>query len=154
MIKEIVKAPNPVLSTPSSKVLEFDDSILALAEDLLDTMLCIPTAVGLAAPQIGVNLRAFAINYGPVTDVAFNPKIIKRDVTCAPEWDTEACLSVENTHVNIRRTQMILVEYQDKTGNVNKTILTDFLARIFQHEMDHINGWLITDHLDKKEIKL
>ena len=96
---------------------------------------------GLAANQIGMDIRAFAmirdIEYNDVI-VCFNPRIISRSNDCV--WCEEGCLSFPDQFINVHRPDKIIVKYEDEDGKDHKISLSGFAARIFQHEFDHLNG--------------
>ena len=96
---------------------------------------------GLAANQIGMDARAFAmirdIEYNDVI-VCFNPRIISRSDDCV--WCEEGCLSFPDQFINVNRPDKIIVKYEDEDGKDHKITLSGFAARVFQHEFDHLNG--------------
>ena len=97
--------------------------------------------IGLAANQIGMDVRAFAmirdIEYNDVI-VCFNPRIISRSNDCV--WCEEGCLSFPDQFINVHRPDKIIVKYEDEDGKDHKISLSGFASRVFQHEFDHLNG--------------
>jgi peptide deformylase len=102
------------------------------------------TGVGLAAPQVGYNFRVFVIRYGGKKLVCIDPEIIKHDPTTS--CGLEGCLSYpELGKVPVTRYDRIKVTYKDLDGIIHKHYMKNMMARIFQHELDHVNGITIMD---------
>lgn len=99
--------------------------------------------VGLSANQIGLNLSLFVAQIDRKLHAVFNPKIVK--VSKDEDDMEEGCLSVLRTFGTVRRPTAIWIEYQDAGGKKTKAKVQGFLARVFQHEIDHLNGILFTD---------
>lgn len=124
----------------------------SLATDLVDTMRVSPGCVGLAAPQIGISLRAFALdvsghpkgkpNHGLV--VLFDPEVIFSE---GSEVRREGCMSVPDFTANVRRALRVVVRGLDIDGNARIYEAEGFEARAFQHELDHLDGLLILDRV-------
>jgi len=154
MIRKVVLAKDPVLHRKSKPVKKIDQKIRNLARDLKDTLISQkdPEGVGLAAPQIGKNIRMFAMKPEDEVKIVINPKILKiESVKPKKEHDKvmEGCLSVPNFYSPMVRPQKVKLRFQNLDG---KTIEEDFIgfpARIVQHEVDHLNGILFIDHLLK-----
>jgi peptide deformylase len=103
--------------------------------------------VGLAAPQVGLNLRMFVMNpTGEPQDdrVYVNPVLSE---PAGSETAEEGCLSLPNIHVNIDRTKTLRMQAQDLDGKPIDQVETGYLARIWQHETDHLNGTMLTDRM-------
>lgn len=111
----------------------------------------IGTAVGLAAPQINVNLRMFTMNvYGTLT-VVINP-VIKKSRGSKPS--DEGCLSIPGLNGRVpERFEIIDVEYYDENMNKKRMKLNGFAAVVFQHELDHLNGIMYTDRMTKEGLE-
>lgn len=148
-VKKIVKYGTPSLREKSKEVHKISKKIQALVEDLYDTMYA-TNGVGLAAPQIGVNLRVFVIDVGmdqktmnPITFI--NPKIIKKEGAVN---SYEGCLSFPEAYTNVRRYSSVKVKALDIKGRPFIMEVTDgsLLARAIQHEFDHLDGVLFIDH--------
>lgn len=148
-VKKIVKYGTPSLREKSKEVHKISKKIQTLVEDLYDTMYA-TNGVGLAAPQIGVNLRVFVIDVGmdqktmnPITFI--NPKIIKKEGAIN---SYEGCLSFPEAYTNVRRYSSIKVKALDIKGRPFILEVTDgsLLARAIQHEFDHLDGVLFIDH--------
>ena len=105
-------------------------------------------AAGLAAPQIGVSKRVIVVNFNEKIKAFINPEIEILDNEQI--IDEEGCLSIGSCRYNIGRAKKIKVEAMDIEGNENVFEAEGLLSRIFQHEVDHLNGILFIDHLDKE----
>ena len=143
-----------VLHRPAKPVVDFDSDLLALITDMQDTMRSAP-GVGLAAPQIGVGLRVFVWEWEDDTGfthegVVVNPQLVPGQVPRGapdPDDDIEGCLSVPGLRFPLRRAQTALLTGLTHTGEPLTIAAEGWLARIFQHEMDHLNGTLYIDRL-------
>jgi peptide deformylase len=149
-VRDVRVLPDAVLTSPARRVGRIDDNARALAVDLLDTMRASPACVGLAANQIGVPLRAFAIDvtghkkarscHGAV--VLFDPEII---AFSSPETGREGCMSVPDLTGDVERATVVTVAGLDADG-VRLEITADaFEARAVQHELDHLDGLVFLD---------
>lgn len=116
--------------------------------DILTKTMCEKDGVGLAAPQVGVNKRIFIADMGEGPMVVVNPKILKKS---NPTFLEEGCLSVPGIVVNVQRPDNITVEYIDHTNRCVKREYSGLMAKIFQHENDHLDGKLIIDYAKGKE---
>lgn len=126
-------------------VKEIDDELLDLIEEMIPKMRE-ADGVGLAAPQIGDNRRFFVAEFEEELLVVINPVITKRsDET---DREEEGCLSLPKLHVEVDRAREITVEYYDENGDQYEIDLEGFPARVFQHEMDHLDGKLLVDYVD------
>ncbi|MCS6906355.1 MAG: peptide deformylase [Anaerolineales bacterium] len=153
-IREIVTHPNPILRRKAHRVEKFDQGLQSLIEDMIETMRAAP-GVGLAAPQVGVPLRLIVIEYGedensdapPKLYVMANPEILR--ASSETELGVEGCLSIPGFVGEVERAAEILVRGQNRFGKPTKVKAKGWLARIFQHEIDHLNGILFIDRTDK-----
>lgn len=144
MIREIRKYPDPILKKKAEKIKEITPEIKQLAQDLIETMLSSkPEGIGLAAPQIGVSKRVIAVMTESGPAVYINPKIAEK--SRKKEAAEEGCLSLPGTWLNIKRAKEIRLEAIDINGKKINIKAVGFLARILQHEIDHLNGTLIID---------
>ncbi|MDO5041670.1 MAG: peptide deformylase [Peptoniphilus sp.] len=133
---------DPILRKKSRTVEKFDDRLKTLIEDMYETM-DEAQGVGLAAPQIGILKRLIVIDDNADTrTVLINPEIVEKD---GSEVSYEACLSVPEKQGEVERATHIIVDYVDADNNKKQMEATDMLARILQHEIDHLNGILYTD---------
>lgn len=153
-VLEIVTLPNPVLRRKAHKVTEFGNDFRVLVEDMIETMREAP-GVGLAAPQVAVPLRLIVVEYGDDEDenvakklyVVANPEIVERSEET--ELGIEGCLSVPGLIGEVERNLKITVKGQNRQGKPVKIKAQSWLARIFQHEIDHLDGIVYTDLTDK-----
>ena len=144
---KVITNPNEILRKKSQKVADISNKkIQDLIPEMIETML-IEDGVGLAAPQIGENIRMVVINHKDNTLVMINPKIIKKSFI--KEWGEEGCLSVPNKYGEVKRHKRVVVKYQNE-GSENKELKAHgLLARIVQHELDHLDGILFIDKARK-----
>jgi peptide deformylase len=161
-IREIVTVPNPVLRKKCKTVTKFDDNLQTLVDDMVETMRHAP-GVGLAAPQIGVAERVIVVEYYEDEEAAdtdedddtlvkrlyilVNPQITRKSSDV--EVGTEGCLSIPGYLGDVERHLSITVKGQNRFGQPLTLKLKDWTARIFQHEIDHLNGVLFTDLASK-----
>ncbi len=151
MILSIVTDPNQILRKKSAIISSDEinsDNIQALIFDMAETM-DERDGVGLAAPQVGQSVRLIVINAknGPIPMIS--PAIIKKSWT--KEQDTEGCLSLPGVYGNVKRHKKITCQYLDKDGNKKKLIAEGLMARVIQHEIDHLDGILFIDKAKKIE---
>jgi peptide deformylase len=149
----VVRAPDPVLSTPCAEVDPRDPAVVQLAADLLATQAASPGCVGLAANQVGVASRVFSVDVSahPKTRTSHgafalvNPRI---EDASRKESGREGCMSVPDLTGDVKRgTRLMVVGYAPGTG-AEVVITTDaFEARAIQHEVDHIDGLLFIDRV-------
>ncbi|MEO8423251.1 MAG: peptide deformylase [Actinomycetota bacterium] len=147
MIIPIRTLGDPVLKTPAKPVERFDDALRLLSENMLETMYDAP-GVGLAGPQIGISLRLFVFDDG-VTGPMFmaNPKLLSGEVEIVEE---EGCLSIPGPFSPTSRFATIVCRGHDLRGDPLEIAGEGLLARIFQHETDHLDGTLFIDRLDEE----
>jgi peptide deformylase len=143
-IRPIRELGDPVLRTPSDEVTEFDAWLAALVRDLLDTV-DHPGRAGLAAPQIGVNVRAFSYNIDGAIGHMVNPVIVERSEEI--QDGDEGCLSVPGIWAPTVRSMYCAVEGVDVDGKPLRLEGTDLMARCLQHEVDHLDGKVFLDRL-------
>ena len=148
-ILKIVEYGNPILREKSKEVTKISKKIKTLITDMLDTMYH-ANGVGLAAPQVGENLRIFVIDVsdpnGPINPLVFvNPKIIKKSGAIS---SYEGCLSFPKAYTIVRRYKNVMVKALDINGRpfVKEAKDGELLARAIQHEFDHLDGKLFIDH--------
>ncbi len=135
---------DPVLRQVASDVTDIDSKLVRLADDMLTTMYSEP-GIGLAAPQIGVQKRFFVYDVGEGSQAIVNPVIQESQ----GEWYyEEGCLSVPGLSWEILRPKEIHITGFDLAGNEVSLEADELLSRLFQHELDHLDGVLLIDHLD------
>ncbi len=142
---KIITNPNPILRQKSVLVDTRDiksPKFLELYNDMILTMVK-KDGVGLAAPQIGTNIRLLAIHHNSKNVIIINPVITKK--SWAKKTAEEGCLSVPNVFGDVSRHKKIICQYIDMNGNKQKIIAENMLARIIQHEIDHLDGILFID---------
>jgi peptide deformylase len=156
-VRTIVTLPDPVLRRKARPVTNFDNNLQKLIDDMIDTMRDAP-GVGLAAPQVGVSEQVIVVEYAepeeveegeepryvePKLYVMVNPEIVK----ASPETvvGVEGCLSIPTLVGEVERAEEIRIKGLNRRGQPMKLKVDGWLARIFQHEIDHINGVVFTD---------
>jgi peptide deformylase len=143
---KIIHYPDPRLRKQSKVVEAFDDALRALASRMFELMRA-QRGVGLAAPQVGQNVRMFVMNpTGKPEDdrVYVNPVLIEPD---GEEEGEEGCLSLPNINANVLRSRTLTIKAYDLSGQAFEQTESGYVARIWQHENDHLNGVLILDHM-------
>ena len=136
---------DPVLKEPAAPVERFDDALTRLSEDMFETMYDAP-GVGLAAPQIGLSIRLFVFDEGEEGERGAVANPVLSEMAGDAEED-EGCLSVPGLYYPTRRSAQVRLDGQDLSGRPIALVGEDLLARIFQHETDHLNGLLYLDRL-------
>lgn len=144
-ILKIITQPNPILRKKSSELSlkeissrEFKRLVLSMKKTLIKT-----AGMGLAAPQIGKNIRLAVINSQDGACCLINPKIIKK--SWARELEQEGCLSIPGVFGKVKRHKKITLIYHNQGGKKIKLTAQGLLARVMQHEIDHLNGILFID---------
>jgi peptide deformylase len=166
MLLEIVKYGNPILHKKGKVVTEFSDTISALYQDMLDTMYK-EEGIGLAAQQVGLAIQFCVIDVPshpeyPITsildDQSLSPQLLMPMCLINPKiqflpsdeyYYEEGCLSFPEIKGDVARPELISVQYQDLDGNPHKLECDGLLGRCIQHEVDHLNGILFTDRMEK-----
>jgi peptide deformylase len=138
---------DPVLKTVSDPIRTVDAGVRGLVEDLVDSVLP-PGRAGVAAPQIGVNLRAFSYNVDGEVGYIINPEIV--ELSGEPELVDEGCLSVPGLWFPTMRYPFARVTGTDLEGKTIELSGTGVMAQALQHETDHLDGKLYLDRLDKE----
>ena len=149
-ILNIVTFPSKVLRAETEPINEFNHELSTLVDDMVETMRVAP-GVGLAAPQVGVSKKLVVVEFGSELDESFpkqlyvlaNPEIVEKSEETLR--GIEGCLSVPGLVGSVDRARIVTVKAQDLEGKPLKIRAEGWLARIFQHEIDHINGILYTD---------
>jgi peptide deformylase len=158
-LREIIFLPEPILRRKAKPVTKFDKDLQTLIDDMIETMRDAP-GVGLAAPQINIPQQLAVIEYAEGEDdeemeedappkpkklyVLINPEIVK--VSEEKVMGIEGCLSIPGLVGEVERHESIQVKALNRHGNAVKLKVNGWMARIFQHEIDHLNGVLYTDH--------
>lgn len=144
-IRQIAKIGEPVLRKRSKVVEKFDQKLIDLLEDMADTMYE-ADGVGLAAPQVSILKRVVVIDVGDGLIELINPEIIE---TSGEQIDAEGCLSVPGENGEVKRPYVVKVRAQDRQGNTFELEGEELLARAFCHEIDHLEGILFVDKVEK-----
>jgi peptide deformylase len=142
---------DPVLKRPTAAVTDIDGALVKLVDAMYETMYEAP-GVGLAAPQVGVQKRFFVYDVSDETGphVIFNPEIVET----SGEWEfEEGCLSLPGLAFDIVRPKLVAVQGVDADGNEVVIQGDELLGRVFLHEIDHLDGVLMLDRLDRDERK-
>lgn len=132
---------DPILRKISKEVTLIDTKLEVLIQDMIETMRY-ENGIGLASPQIGILKRLIVIDIGEEPIVAINPIIEYEE---GKVEDVEGCLSVPNLRGKVDRPESIKVKYMDQNGKEVKMNVQGYAARVFCHEIDHLNGILYTD---------
>lgn len=146
-MREIRVIPDPVLRTPCDPITQIDDRVRSLVRDLVDTVDDEGRA-GLAAPQIGVGLRAFSWNIEGEIGYVLNPRIVELSEDEYQDGD-EGCLSVPGLFFPTQRAWYAKVEGIDVDGNTVIVEGDELMGRCLQHEVDHLDGHLYIDRLER-----
>ena len=148
MLLKIVIAPDPVLEKIADPVSKVNDKIVRTMYNMLETMYE-ANGIGLAAPQVGISKRFFVMHIDDENEDPYffiNPVIIKKSDNQSEH--EEGCLSVPKQIILIHRPELITVEYLDLKGKKKRQNFDGLHATCIQHEIDHLNGITITDHID------
>lgn len=142
-IRIIVKDPDPVLREVAKEVTKFTSNLHKLLNDMAATMYD-AEGVGLAAPQIGITKRVIVVDVGDESGLIemVNPVITYSE---GEQFGPEGCLSIPNLNGDVSRFNRVKVSGKDRNGNPFEVDAVGYLARAFQHEIDHLNGILFTD---------
>lgn len=144
-VRKITEYPEDVLAQVGKPVTTFDDELAALCADMFETMYD-AEGVGLAAPQIGLNLRLFVMDCDGVKLIAANPEIVKTE---GEQSGQEGCLSVGKVPAVVVRAERVTLKAQNEKGEWFEQTADGYAARCFLHETDHCDGRLFIDHLPK-----
>lgn len=159
-LRKIVTLPDPVLRRKARPVKKIDKDLQALIDDMIETMRDAP-GVGLAAPQVGISDRLIVVEYAdppegereeaeevkPKLYVVINPEIVKTSREAVV--GIEGCLSIPSLVGEVERYEMVQVKGLNRHGQPMKIKAEGWLARIFQHEIDHVDGVLYPDRATK-----
>jgi len=143
MIMEILTSQNPVLRKISKPVAKITKDIRVLVDNMHETLTAAP-GVGLAAPQVGQLIRVLIADIGEGLHVLVNPKILKRS---GSQTFVEGCLSIPGVEAPVERSSCVTVRFMNMRGEMCETTVEGFLATVFQHEMDHLDGKLFIDRV-------
>ena len=158
-ILEVIQLGHPLLRSQAQNVDNIHSpQVQSLIDNLLATVIA-ANGVGIAAPQVAARERLFIVASRPIPrypnapqmepTAMINPQILAHSPELVTDW--EGCLSIPGIRGLVPRYQAIEVEYSDRTGKSHKQELTDFVARIFQHELDHLDGIVFVDRLQSTQ---
>jgi peptide deformylase len=140
---EIRTYGDPVLKSQAMSIEKIDDKLVRLTEEMFDIMYDAP-GIGLAAPQIGVSKQLFVYDIGDGADVLINPEIVES----SGEWVyEEGCLSIPGLYVEMIRPKQVLLKGVNLDGEEVTVEADELLSRLFQHELDHLNGVLMFERM-------
>lgn len=154
-LREIITIPNPILRRKSHLVTKFDDELQLLIDDMVETMRFAP-GVGLAAPQVGVSQRVIVVEYTTDEEVENAPKklftVVNPEIKVVgteTEIGVEGCLSLPGLLGEVERPLVVTVKGSNRHGRPVRIKAQGWLARIFQHEIDHLEGVVYTDKAER-----
>ena len=140
---------DPVLKTCAAEITNIDSKLIKLTDEMFEVMYQAP-GLGLAAPQIGVRKQLFVYDVDDEPQVLINPKIVES----SGEWVyDEGCLSIPGLYVEMLRPKLVLVEATNLDGNTIQIEADELLARLFQHEIDHLQGVLMFERMTPDQRK-
>ena len=156
-VREIVSLPEPVLRKKARKVTDFGPELQTLIDDMVETMRVAP-GVGLAAPQVDASVRVIVVEYGeedeeetavipPKLYTVVNPEITR--FSTESEVGSEGCLSIPGFAGDVERPLGITIKGLNRRGQPIRIKAEGWLARIFQHEIDHLDGVLFIDRAER-----
>lgn len=153
-LRKVITLPHDTLRKKARRVSDFGNPLQELIDDMIETMRAAP-GVGLAAPQVDVLQRVIVVEFGDEEDPEVPPKlhVVVNPEIKRPSRETvfgqEGCLSIPGLVGDVDRSQSVVVRGQNRRGHPVKIRAQGWLARIFQHEVDHLNGVLFVDRAEK-----
>ena len=149
--KIILPFGDPLLRKQAKPVTEFNNRLHKLLDDMAETLYAAEGRAGLAAPQVGILRRVIVLDCGDGLIELINPEIIE---ATGEQTGPEGCLSYPGYHGTVKRAAQVKLRSQDRDGNSREFTGQGYLARCFQHEIDHLNGVLYIDHIQNGELYL
>lgn len=152
MLEIELEKNNPVLRKKSEPVKEITSEILGLIKKMKETLAAAENGVGLAAPQVGKNIRLFVVSPELAKEdhtIFINPEITQ--ISKAKTSEEEGCLSLPGDWRELARAEKVTIKALDENGKKFKMRVKGILARLMLHELDHLNGTLFVDYLKKKK---
>jgi peptide deformylase len=141
---------DPVLASQAAAVTDIDGKVVRIVEEMFDTLYDSDSGIGLAAPQVGIQRQIFVWDMDDEPMVILNPTIVESD----GEWVyDEGCLSIPGLYVEMTRPKTVLMKGIDMNGNEISLEADEIEARLFQHELDHLNGVLMFDRMQPEQRK-
>jgi peptide deformylase len=139
-----------VLASQAAAVTDIDGKVVRIVEEMFDTLYDSDSGIGLAAPQVGIQRQIFVWDMDDEPMVILNPTIVESD----GEWVyDEGCLSIPGLYVEMTRPKTVLMKGIDMDGNEISLEADELEARLFQHELDHLNGVLMFDRMQPEQRK-
>ncbi|MBO0486442.1 peptide deformylase [Vagococcus fluvialis] len=144
-MRKIIKYPHIALTQPTKKVKEIDDELIILLDEMHE-IIKKEDAIGIAANQLGVLKRVCVVELDEETGLfeMINPEIVKYS---GKSIDIEGCLSFPDVYGTVERYEEVTIRYVDRDGYEMEVDATDYLARAFQHEIEHLDGKVFTDKI-------
>ena len=142
-VRNICVYPDPILREPTEEITSFDEVLADLVEDMWETM-HVSDGVGLAGPQVGMPKKIAVIEYNGEKFVLINPVIVEKEGSKTVE---EGCLSFPGIYEKVDSPEKIKVRWQNEKGEYEEKEIDGFLACVFSHEIDHLNGRLLIDRV-------
>lgn len=141
---------DPVLASKAATVADIDAKVVRIVDEMFSTLYRSDSGIGLAAPQVGIQRQIFVWDMGDDPLVVINPEIVESD----GEWVyDEGCLSIPGLYVQMTRPKTVLLRGLDLDGNEFELEADELEARLFQHELDHLNGILMFDRMQPEQRK-
>ena len=141
---------DPVLASQAAAVTDIDGKVVRIVEEMFDTLYDSDSGIGLAAPQVGIQRQIFVWDMDDEPMVILNPTIVESD----GEWVyDEGCLSIPGLYVEMTRPKTVLMKGIDMNGNEISLEADELEARLFQHELDQLNGVLMFDRMQPEQRK-
>ena len=148
-ITQIVRYGDPILRAKAAEITEFNDDVRTLIHRMYVT-LADARGYGLAGPQVAVSKRIFVYDIGEGPHAFINPKIIR---ATGEEWGGEGCLSIPGLQGEVPRATRVTITGIDENGKQVKIKAEGLLARVFQHETDHLDGTMFVDKADPETLE-
>ena len=142
-VRNICVYPDPILREPTEEITSFDEVLADLVEDMWETT-HVSDGVGLAGPQVGMPKKIAVIEYNGEKFVLINPVIVEKEGSKTVE---EGCLSFPGIYEKVDSPEKIKVRWQNEKGGYEEKEIDGFLACVFSHEIDHLNGKLLIDRV-------
>jgi len=142
-VRRICVYPDPVLREPTEEITLFDEELMMIVNDMWETM-HVSDGIGLAGPQVGLAKKIAVIEYNGEKYVLINPVILEKENINTVE---EGCLSFPGIYEKVESPEYIKVRYYDEKGELFEKEIEGFLACVFSHEIDHLNGKLLIDRV-------
>jgi peptide deformylase len=148
-LRTIITLPNPNLRIKATRVPKVDDGVRKLMDDMVETMQDAP-GIGLAATQIDVHLRVIVFEVDDKVYQLANPEIVRSE---GEQVGFEGCLSIPNVWGEVKRAEKVVCKGLDRNGKAIRIKGDGLLARVIQHEIDHLDGVLFTDKADPETLR-